>query len=47
LTEKFKVPCNVEEILTANYGNKKLWSFPTGNKAFKIANADWNHGKKI
>ena len=41
----FQVPCNVEQILTLSYGSKSSWSFPLTNNAFKILNADWNHGE--
>jgi hypothetical protein len=39
---KFTVPCNVEEILSANYGNKSKWSVPVENGYH--SNIDWPNG---
>ena len=39
---KFTVPCNFEEILSANYGNKTEWSLPKKSDYFK--NIDWRNG---
>ena len=37
---KFTVPCYYEEILSANYGNKNVWSIPKKG-------IDWRNGVEI
>ena len=39
---KFTVPCNFEEILSANYGDKSQWSVPLLKTT--IYSIDWKNG---
>ncbi len=39
---KFTVPCNVEEMLLANYGDKSKWSVPVENGY--LNNVEWANG---
>ena len=37
------IPCNVKEVLSANYGMEKIWSKPV-QREYYLHNVDWANG---